>query len=346
MGSNYEGYYLMNSLVYKICAVFFLVFLTCSGIASTSNTTTQKKSAELSVELNYKFKLTNIPSSAKQIFAWIPMPVSNRWQTCESYRVAGDRSYTVVTDPVFGNQFLRFDYSQGMKAAGLKDIITEVTFRTKRKSFHLLNEDIQGEMIGERVPEELYLAANRLIPISGKIADEAMAIAGTDKNPLHQAKQLFDHIIGSVSYDKSGVGWGKGDAEYACDVRKGNCTDFHSLFIGEARSLEIPSRFIMGIPIPESKNGGIITGYHCWAEFYLEDRGWIPIDASEASKFQAKKDMLFGGLDENRVQFTIGRDIQLPLAQSGPVNYAIYPHVEIDGELSSEVETTFHFQKL
>ena len=56
--------------------------------------------------------------------------------------------------------------------------------------------------------------------------------------------------------------------------------------------------------------------------------------------------MFFGGLDENRVQFTIGRDITIPLAQSGPVNYAIYPHVEIDGVLSNEVETTFRFQKL
>ncbi len=71
---------------------------------------------------------------------------------------------------------------------------------------------------------------------------------------------------------------------FACDERYGNCTDFHSLFIGEARSLGIPSRFHMGIPFPMDSNEGEIGGYHCWAEFWIDGYGWIPIDAQSVKR--------------------------------------------------------------
>jgi hypothetical protein len=48
-------------------------------------------------------------------------------------------------------------------------------------------------------------------------------------------------------------------------------------------------------PDPEGKREGDIPGYHCWAEFYLDGVGWVPVDASEASKFPAKRDYFFGG---------------------------------------------------
>lgn len=77
-------------------------------------------------------------------------------------------------------------------------------------------------------------------------------------------------------------------------------------------------------------------------------KGWLPlpIDASEASKHPEKREMFFGGLDENRVAFTIGRDIKLPGSASGPLNYSIYPHVEIDGLVHDKVTTKFSFKQI
>ena len=169
-------------------------------------------------------------------------------------------------------------------------------------------------------------------------------MAGDETDPLRKARKLYDHVVSTVRYDKSGTGWGRGDAQYACDVRVGNCTDFHSLFIAEARSLHVPARFIMGVPLPEDRTEGTIPGYHCWAEFYVEGRGWLPVDCSEASKFPEKKDTLFCALDAHRVAFTLGRDIRLPNADGGPLNYAIYPYVEIDGKPHSDIKTTFSFK--
>lgn len=134
-----------------------------------------------------------------------------------------------------------------------------------------------------------------------------------------------------MKYDKTIPGWGHGDTERACDIRAGNCTDFHSLFISLARASGIPARFVIGFPL--AGKDGDVKGYHCWAEFYVSGRGWIPVDASEASKSSdpALRTYLFGNLDPDRVQFTMGRDLTLKPKTSEPLNYFIYPHAEANG---------------
>jgi transglutaminase-like putative cysteine protease len=133
-----------------------------------------------------------------------------------------------------------------------------------------------------------------------------------------------------MTYDKSGTGWGRGDAIWACDRKRGNCTDFHSLFIAIARSKGIPARFTIGFPLGP-QGSGKIPGYHCWAEFYSGGQ-WVPIEASEAWKHPNLRTYYFGHLGADRVAFTMGRDLELEPRQSGePVNFLIYPYVEVDG---------------
>src|SRR5947207_2846041 len=80
---------------------------------------------------------------------------------------------------------------------------------------------------------------------------------------------------------------GQGDSVWACESKYGNCTDFHSLFISLARSQKIPAQFEIGFPIPEKRSAdemSEVPGYHCWAKFRPQGKGWIPVDISEASK--------------------------------------------------------------
>ena len=76
-----------------------------------------------------------------------------------------------------------------------------------------------------------------------------------------------------------------------------------------------------------------MKGYHCWAEFWVDGKGWLPVDASEASKSSDPnvRNYLFTNLDPDRVQFTIGRDLVLTPRTSEPLNYFIYPRAEADG---------------
>jgi transglutaminase-like putative cysteine protease len=97
----------------------------------------------------------------------------------------------------------------------------------------------------------------------------------------------------------------------ACDAKKGNCTDVRSLFIAMARSQGVPARFEIGFPIPADKQSSETAGYHCWSDFYVVGKGWVPADISEAWKHQEKHDYFFGSHDVNRVQFSPGGDLRL-----------------------------------
>ena len=167
------------------------------------------------------------------------------------------------------------------------------------------------------------------------------------KTDLEKARAIYDYTLATIKYDKSGEGWGRGDILYACDAKRGNCTDFHAVFIGFCRAAGIPARFEIGFPLPEKRGSGEISGYHCWAEFYLNGYGWVPVDVSEAWKRPEKREYFFGGNDENRVLFSIGRDIVLrPQQQSTPLNYFIYPYVEADGKPLTAVKKELYFKDL
>ena len=113
---------------------------------------------------------------------------------------------------------------------------------------------------------------DKLIPTDGKIKELAMQVTGTQTGTVAKAKAAYDYLFNTMKYDKTGTGWGRGDAVWACDAKHGNCTDFHSPFIGMMRADDIPARFDIGFPIPENKEkrrhcrlsllGGVLRTQH------------------------------------------------------------------------------------
>jgi len=286
-------------------------------------------------EFQYNFSL-QCTDQAQNLDIWIPLPQSDNNQQLSRITIESPIAYELKKDTKFNNEFMHVHFAESPPAS--VDIRVKIeAVRKKTKT---------GSSLATQSLEE-YLGADDLVPIDGEIAKEAAIVIKNIQSKLDQARAIYDHIVSTVKYDKSGFGWGIGDALYVCDARKGNCTDFHSLFIGMCRAVGIPSRFVIGFPLPEKMQEGVVNGYHCWAEFYIDERGWIPVDASEAFKNPEKKDFFFGNLDANRIQFSIGRDI---LLEEGPTitkqNYFIYPFCMHDGVLCSNSTTTFYFKDL
>jgi transglutaminase-like putative cysteine protease len=313
--------YLLLAVALTLMNVEFL-----SAKAQTQSASQPAKVRE--VDFTYRTELTGINPKAHRVEAWIPLPREDRFQQVSGLRLDSPVHLEVIDQPNGGNRVAHL--SANAPPSG--SIPVTIGFHVRR-----VEESADLERAQANIPEPTgaafagYLGPDRLVPIDGEIKLVSTKVGDSDASAYQQARAIYDYVIANMTYDKSGKGWGRGDAIYACNVKKGNCTDFHSLFIAIARSRGIPARFTIGFPLGASTVGKI-PGYHCWAEFYAGGQ-WVPVDASEAWKHPQLRPYYFGHLDADRVGFTMGRDLVLKPRQSGaPVNFLIYPYVEVDGK--------------
>ncbi len=264
------------------------------------------------------------------------MPVTDENQTIHEVSIQAPGPVTIARDGREGNHALFVSVENPRE-----DVSIALTIRATR----LENAGRPGALSPDERAADL--AAEPLVPIDGVIRDLAVETVHGLRTDAEKARAIYEKVTGMMKYDKSGTGWGRGDALFACDAKRGNCTDFHALLIGMARSVGIPARFAIGLPLPEARGSGVIPGYHCWAELYIEGRGWVPVDSSEASKNPMKRDYFFGHHDENRLEFSRGRNLTMAPPQQGPpLNFFIYPYAEVDGKPHAAVDHAFTFDDL
>ncbi len=329
------GIKLAHAGAFVLLVAVIIPHLSCTEQAARASLPIRK------MEFSYAFTVKNL-AAANRVDIWAPVPRSDVRQDISNLEINCNYPYTIETEPEYGNSILKVNATGALPA----ELSVAMNFQVTRSGYQVLEKKDKNSEAPSPQTLQRFLLADRLVPIDGKIAAEAKQVVRDDMPILEKARAIYNHVCSTLTYDKSGDGWGRGDAIYACDVRRGNCTDFHSLFIGMARASGIPARFVIGFPVPEDKTQGEIAGYHCWAEFYVEGRGWVPVDASEASKHRDKWDFFFGGLDPNRVQFTVGRDLRLvSLADAEPLNYFIYPHVRVNGKPHEEIERHITFSE-
>jgi transglutaminase-like putative cysteine protease len=280
-------------------------------------------------EFVYRVKLPEIKGEAR---IWMPLAKTDTFQTVIEEGLNIPMKWEKVQDRDYGNDICVLHPEPKDSGKTL-----EVRYRVVRKE--------KAAYPASSAETARYLRPEKLVPINETFRTLAEKAAAGKTDDLERAKALYDHVIGRMRYDKSGTGWGRGDAVYACDARTGNCSDFHAYFIALARSIGIPARFAIGATIPAEKNEGTIEGYHCWAEV-LADGNWVPVDISEAWKNPRLADYYFGHNPANRFELTKGRDLVVdPEPASGPINFLAYPLAEIDGQVVKP-ETTFMFRRI
>lgn len=260
------------------------------------------------------------PATNGHLALWVPYPIDDAHQRVLRYTAESRVRWQLRQEKMHGNRML-------YAAAAAHELIYPVTsvfrWRVERRA-------VTGPIpvTGALGPYQQPLAS---APLLAPIRTMAQRVASDGLLPVQQWPVFYDYVYRSIQYDKRGEGWGQGDPLWICENKRGNCTDFHSLLImlGQVRGLT--ARFNMGLPMQSSGNAGTIPGYHCWAELYDGDRGWIAVDASEAKKTE-QRDAYYGRLPADRVQFSRGRHLRLdPPQHAAPLNYFIYPYAELNG---------------
>jgi transglutaminase-like putative cysteine protease len=297
-----------------------------------------------SISMEYSASIGPLAAGTGTVDLWMPIPHDDPYQRIEGLQITSPYPYRIDVDEI-GNRILHLRVDRPSNSPIQVTLRFEATRREHRQDL-----DVAPAAVREEPPQELarWMRPDRLVPLDNQIREWANAVvsAAHASTDLEKARAIYNHVVATVKYDKSGKGWGRGDIYFACENRRGNCTDFHAMFIGYARAAGIPARFSIGFPLPAPRGAGEIGGYHCWAEFYAKGIGWVPVDASEAAKDPSRREYFFGAHDENRVEFSRGRDLVLAPPQKGePLNYFIYPYAEADG-MPVEVERTIRYRDL
>jgi transglutaminase-like putative cysteine protease len=136
---------------------------------------------------------------------------------------------------------------------------------------------VLGRPGGEPVPA-LYRRVTALTKAQASVHGKFRAGQQTRLDTLHGLMARVGEVLGLPEETQSQT---QMSAEGAQVQRQGGkhalppAADYAHLFIGAARALDIPARFVTGYLVPGEDHDG---GLHAWAEAFDERLGWIGFD--------------------------------------------------------------------
>lgn len=273
-----------------------LVVLACELVADSNSKVQKFSPPSRTFRFTYSFTVKDIPPGAKRVRVWVPVPQTDQHQTVHIVAIKAAVKTRITQETEYGNRMMYAEIENPKSAKAEFTLEYKITRREYSRGDYVQLERMDQKPGVVSASMSRLVAPDNLIPTNGKIKALAVEVTGSRTGTVAKAKAAYDYLFTNMRYDKTGSGWGRGDAVWACDSRHGNCTDFHSPFIGMLRADGIPARFDIGFPLPEDKDKGAIPGYHCWAEFYAAKTGWAPVDISEAWLAKEKQDCFSAAL--------------------------------------------------
>jgi transglutaminase-like putative cysteine protease len=288
--------------------------------------------------VTFKINL-NAAKGSKNARLWLPYPLSDEDQRIENLTIKGNFDNSSVYREQKSGAIYLFSEWQGVSDSKR----LEMSFNVKAEERSVKDLRDTDDPVPEAVKK--YLKSNRWIPTDGKIKELANKITKDKKGILEKSRAVYDWVVENTHRDPGVKGCGLGIVEQMLIKRGGKCVDISSIYIALARAAGVPAREVFGIRLGRKAKQDITGSYHCWAEFFLPGTGWIPVDPADVRKImlaenlslkEAKKyrEYYFGAVDEFRITLEkSGRGLKLlPLQESGPLNYLMYPYAEIDGK--------------
>jgi DNA-binding beta-propeller fold protein YncE len=181
-------------------------------------------------------------------------------------------------------QYVFDDFGQKVAVFGFGDVAPgqSVTIRAEYEArLWNINHNIVPSQVGPlqgipRAVRALYTIDGEKYGISDLIVSTAMneAVGGED-NPYYAAVRIHDYVATHITYGSGASGWAA--APMVLQEKEGSCSEYTFSVIALARAAGLPARY-QGGTAPRSD--GIDTDGHRWAEVYIPDHGWLPLDAT------------------------------------------------------------------
>ncbi len=139
-----------------------------------------------------------------------------------------------------------------------------------------------------------FLAQTPLTAPGPKMRALVAAIDKTAGDPLARLHALSQGVIAAVRYE---IGHTDADtpAEAAMAAGRGVCQDHAHIFIGVARALGVPARYVSGYLMMNDRIDQ--EAGHGWAEAFVAGLGWVAFDVSNGISADARYVRIASGRD-------------------------------------------------
>jgi len=287
--------------------------------------------------VDYSFEL--VPNPAKidrdrDLKVWIPIP--REWDSQKAVKIISVQPppHTEYEDTDHGNKILFWDFGKGQVKESYE---VNVKYRFECFEVHC---KIDPEQIGSYDKESekyrLYTRSTYNTNISPEIRELALTAIGNEKNAYLQARLIFEFVRKKMRYKlvrrerRSGTGnlldFPVTDPKTGEQYFEGGCSYYSLFYVALCRAVGIPARGVNGMVgwDPSIKKEDLKlrsqrhtkltpdglaatrlygpVGGHIWAEFYLPEYGWIPVDPTWG---------IFGQQANSKLIFSKGRDVKI-----------------------------------
>jgi sugar lactone lactonase YvrE len=169
--------------------------------------------------------------------------------------------------PVEAGSKAELDYSVNAKVSGIRYLIFP-------------NECGTLDDIPKAVRKK-YLADDSRYDINSPyIQGKVKEIVGDEKNPYWIARKIYNFVIGQLFYQMIG-GWDV--PEVVLKRGSGSCSEYTFSFVSLCRAAGLPARY-QGSIVVRGDDASVDEAFHRWAQIYLPNYGWVPVDANRGDK--------------------------------------------------------------
>jgi hypothetical protein len=187
--------------------------------------------------------------------------------------ISSTQKHEVLIDD-FGNLYAVWD---NLKINREQSFTVEISYDVTSFGIHYwINLNLVGDY---NKSSSLYLAYTQpetLIESSSQeINSIVQSIVGNESNIHEKIYKIYDFVVKYLKYQAQEEEKG---ALWALKNGVGDCSEYSYLFVALCRAAGIPARVQAGFAFHSEKE--VVEDGHMWAEYYLENYGWIPVDAA------------------------------------------------------------------
>lgn len=212
---------------------------------------------------------------------WLPIPIQCGPQTQVTVDSVTPEKW--VKQPPSIDEDIGLLYMEIPMEELTEDLLIQVQFSfTHYEQRFTVNPQNIGEYDKASTLYKEYTRSNGNTEITSDIHQKALEIVGTETNPYFAARKIYDAIVNHIDYGLMPhlTLWprtSQTETDYVHQYQRGDCGAQSMYFAAMCRSIGIPARSCGGFQLFSGEFGS-----HFWAEFYLPNYGWVPVDTSAA----------------------------------------------------------------